>query len=418
MAAANETNHEPERPERDEQALAVTKQSTTADTETGKDLVEKRWLPGSEFVSTSVRSSGARRGVGWVALALIIALAVIPIGIWIRYASDHVTSTNAIVRGHLGEIGTQLDGIVTQVEVDAGDRVFADQVLVRLEDRQLRAEALEARATVDALEQRIEVERLAIGHEQRRIEQQVQESSAALRAADAQSDAAQIRAEDALRFQELREELFEDGGAVSGEDLRDADTERRTAEALYLGTLAEQAVASSARDKARLANDALAIRERQIGILQSELLQAEARVSKAEADLDGATIRAPADGAIVRRIVQAGGSVEVGQPIISMWLGKDVWIEAWIDEDDIADVALGSQAMVTMNSFPGREFTGIVENIGLTTDFEMPESEVPQPRNSRMRGAPVVGVRIQLDNPPAELLPGLSAIVAIEKPTD
>jgi hypothetical protein len=32
-----------------------------------------------------------------------------------------------------------------------------------------------------------------------------------------------------------------------------------------------------------------------------------------------------------------------------------------------------------------------------------------------MRSAPVVGVRIRLDDPPLELLPGLSAIVAIRK---
>jgi len=33
-----------------------------------------------------------------------------------------------------------------------------------------------------------------------------------------------------------------------------------------------------------------------------------------------------------------------------------------------------------------------------------------------MRGAPVVGVGIRLENPPPVLLPGLSAIVAIRRP--
>lgn len=78
---------------------------------------------------------------------------------------------------------------------------------------------------------------------------------------------------------------------------------------------------------------------------------------------------------------------------------------------------VGSVAKVTLQSFPEREFTGVVDKIGLTTDFEMPPSEVPQPRFARMRGAPVVGVGIRLQNPPAELLPGLSVVVGISKST-
>ena len=157
------------------------------------------------------------------------------------------------------------------------------------------------------------------------------------------------------------------------------------------------------------------IRERRVGSLEADLLSAEARLMGTEADLEGAVIRAPADGAVVRRIIQPGGSVEVGQPIISMWLGNDVWIEAWIDEEDIGFVKLGSKAMVTLHSVPGRDFEGVVDKIGLATDLEIPESEVPQPRNTRMSGAPVVGVRIRLDDPPLDLLPGLSAVVAIER---
>jgi membrane fusion protein (multidrug efflux system) len=145
------------------------------------------------------------------------------------------------------------------------------------------------------------------------------------------------------------------------------------------------------------------------------LLRAQARLERAEADLDSASIRAPEDGSIVRRIVQPGGSVEAGQPIIVMRLGHDVWIEAWVDEDDIGFVRLGSIATVTFHSLPGREFTGVVDNIGLTTDLEVPAADVPKPRSSRMRSAPVVGLRIRLEKPPPELVPGLSAVVAIRK---
>jgi multidrug resistance efflux pump len=98
-----------------------------------------------------------------------------------------------------------------------------------------------------------------------------------------------------------------------------------------------------------------------------------------------------------------------------MWLGDDLWVESWIDEEELGSVRVGSEATVTFHALPGQEFSGTVERIGLATDLEIPEEEVPQPRFSRMRGAPVVGVRIRLDDQPSNLMPGLSAVVAIRR---
>jgi membrane fusion protein (multidrug efflux system) len=350
----------------------------------------------------------------WLFPALLLVLAV-PVFFWVRYQSQNVTSKNAAVRGHLAEIGTRLSGVVTKVEVDVGDRVKAGQVLVRLEDRHLRAEVDEARAVFEALKRTIDVEHMNVSHERRRIAQQQQEAAAKVKAADAQAAAAQIQMEEARREYALRESLFSRDGIVSGEDVRNAETRQRTTEAKLDEAQANSAAAKSQGQTVRLAGDAIDIQERKVGVLDAELQRAQARLDRAQADLDDTVLRAPEDGAIVRRIVQPGGSVEAGQPIISMWLGKDVWIEAWIDEDDIAWVGLGSVATVRFHSFPGREFRGVVDKVGLSTDLELPDSAVPQPRSSRMRSAPVVGVRIRLDDPPLELLPGLSAIVAIRK---
>lgn len=100
-------------------------------------------------------------------------------------------------------------------------------------------------------------------------------------------------------------------------------------------------------------------------------------------------------------------------PVILMSIGDDIWIEAWIDEDQIHHVKIGNPAVVTLPSYPGQEFDGVVDAIGVATDFEQPVDAVPQPRATRMKGAPVISVRVRLDSPPVSLLPGLSATVAI-----
>jgi len=361
------------------------------------------------------RRQRAWRSARWGVIPVALLAIVTPLFIWLQYQSHHVTSKNAAVRGHLAEIGTRLTGQVTKVEVDVGDKVVAGQVLVRLEDRHLRAEVDEARAQVEGLNQTIEVERLGIAHERRRIGQQEQEAAARVDAAEAQTEGARIRANDARRDRELRESLFVGDGVVSREDVRSAETRQLTTAADLQAARANSALAKAAGRAVSLEGDAVTIREHKLGVLEAELLRAKARLGRAEADLDSVSIRAPEDGSIVRRIAQPGGSVEAGQPIIVMRLGEDVWVEAWVDEDDIGSVSLGSVATVTFHSLPGREFTGVVDQIGLTTDLEVPASDVPRPRFSRMRSAPVVGMRIRLEQPPPELVPGLSAVVAIRK---
>ena len=87
----------------------------------------------------------------------------------------------------------------------------------------------------------------------------------------------------------------------------------------------------------------------------------------------------------------------------------------WGSETTRLAVSRRNAATVTLKSYPDHEFRGVVESIGVSTDFELPESEVPQPRQQRMRGTPVVAVRIRLDETDATLLPGLSAAVSIRR---
>ena len=375
-----------------------------------KPLVPARFQAAARELTVRVR-----RHYGAVVACGVLLLLAAPVAAWLHYQSDYVISRNAIVKGQLAQVGTRLEGVLIKIEVADGQRVRAGQVLARLDDGHIRAAMQAARAEVSGLERELEVERSAIDHEQRVLQNSLRGATANLSAAAAEIEAAESRAEDAQAYYKARQALFASGGAISGELVREAQAKARTARALVKSARAEHAAAQSAEQRAELDSEGLELRKQRVAVLEAALSRAQARLAVAQADLDGTLIRAPADGAVVRRMLQPGGSVDVGTPVMSLWLGDDVWIEAWLDEDDIPFVKPGSVARVTLQSFPGREFTGVVERIGLTTDFEMPPSEVPQPRFARMRGAPVVGVGIRLENPPGQLLPGLSAVVGIRK---
>lgn len=375
----------------------------------------ERFVPARFQAAARELTLQARRHYAVLIACGVLLLLAAPVAAWWHYQSDYVMSRNAIVKGQLAQVGTRLQGVLMKIEVADGQRVQAGQVLARLDDSHIRAEVQAARAEVSGLERELEVERSAIDHEQRVLQNSLREASANLSAAAAEIEAAESRAEDAQGYYKARQALFASGGAISGELVREARAKARTAQALVKSARAEHAAAQSAEQRAELDSEGLELRKQRVAVLEAALSRARARLAVAQADLDGTLIRAPADGAVVRRMLQPGGSVDVGTPVMSLWLGDDVWIEAWLDEDDIPFVKAGSAARVTLQSFPGREFAGVVERIGLTTDFEMPASEVPQPRFARMRGAPVVGVGIRLEDPPEQLLPGLSAVVGIRK---
>jgi multidrug resistance efflux pump len=303
---------------------------------------------------------------------------------------------------------------VADVLVDAGDRVRSGQVMAYLKDQQLQARVQSRESQLQKASLELEVERLAIEQERRKLQGRVAEATAELAAAEAQVQAAESRAEDAREHHEVAASLAE-AGATAREKVREAEADRRTAEALLVAAMAEWEAAKAALHSSKVQSEGLSVREERVAVLESRVAAARAELEERKADLEATKIRAPDDGWVVRRIVEPGTSLEIGQPIVSVWLGDDVWVEAWIDEEDLSDVKVGSAAEVTLKPFPDRVYTGVVEAVGVSTDYEVPESEVPQPRHSRMRRTPVFLVRVTLDDPTEDLVPGLSAVVAIRK---
>ena len=355
-----------------------------------------------------------RRIVGWGIALVVVVLVVLGMSSWINYRSHYVTSSNAIVRGHLAELGSRIAAVVRSVEVEAGHQVAKGDILLRFDDGHLRAKAEAARAELALLERELEVEKRAIQHERRLLDEQDLEGKANLAAAEADLAATRIQTEDAKQRFEVQKQLEKEKVAPA-EMVRAAKADWDMRVELLKSGQAKYGALRAAENRRRLARAALDIREFSLGTREAQVEKARATRDIAAADLRDAVIRAPESGAIVRRVVQPGASVEPGLPTLVMWLGNQLWVEAWVDESDVAMIDAGSKAVVTFPSFPGREFVGRVTAVGFASDYEVPEEEVPRPKAVRMRSDPVVNVRIELDAPPAQLRPGLSAVIAIER---
>ena len=83
-----------------------------------------------------------------------------------------------------------------------------------------------------------------------------------------------------------------------------------------------------------------------------------------------------------------------------------VTLTVYIPEDVYGQISLGDQALVTVDSFAGKTFTGFVTQISDQAEFTPRNVQTVEGRTST-----VYAVKLTLENPQLELKPGMPADV-------
>ncbi|MFH1854747.1 MAG: efflux RND transporter periplasmic adaptor subunit, partial [Candidatus Omnitrophota bacterium] len=120
---------------------------------------------------------------------------------------------------------------------------------------------------------------------------------------------------------------------------------------------------------------------------------AEIELKSAEAELKKTELNAPRDGVLGSRDAEVGEFVTPQDKIATLYDTAEVFVELGLVEKDIDKVMLGQKVKVTVDAYPGRVFSGTVDNM-----FPIIEGK------SR-----TLTVRVRLENPDAMLLPGMFA---------
>jgi membrane fusion protein (multidrug efflux system) len=94
-----------------------------------------------------------------------------------------------------------------------------------------------------------------------------------------------------------------------------------------------------------------------------------AQLKLAELQVEYATIRAPADGYVGRKNVEIGNRVSAGQTLLVV-VEPDVWVVGNFKETQLAHMRVGQPARVTIDSIPGKVFTGRVDSFAPATGNE------------------------------------------------
>lgn len=114
-------------------------------------------------------------------------------------------------------------------------------------------------------------------------------------------------------------------------------------------------------------------------------------------------ITADCEGRVIST-APSGAAVQSGSAIASLAYEDELCVSAAISELDIAKIAVGQRAAITLAAYPDEEFTGTVTDIAVAA-------------RDRYNGAvleTVVDITITPDNPDERLKSGLSADVSVE----
>ncbi|HXG23449.1 MAG TPA: efflux RND transporter periplasmic adaptor subunit [Chthonomonadales bacterium] len=123
---------------------------------------------------------------------------------------------------------------------------------------------------------------------------------------------------------------------------------------------------------------------------RASYLRAQQRKASAQQVLAGLrerTIVAPFNGVIGRRYVDPGDLATPSTPLFSVVEAEHAWIEAEVDEQDLAPVRQGQPVVISVPAYAGREFAGRVVRVGVEA---IPQTEV-------RTGARIVRVRVRLE---------------------
>ena len=121
----------------------------------------------AEKAAVENKSAGGRRGFGKKRIILpVILFLVIGAAIflyWFIYLRGYVSTDDAYIDGDRMVISAKTLGRITQLNVDEGDTVQQEQLLVVLDDSDLQADLARAGAKIDFAKQSAELARVDLG---------------------------------------------------------------------------------------------------------------------------------------------------------------------------------------------------------------------------------------------------------------
>ncbi|MGO8908910.1 MAG: HlyD family secretion protein [Bradyrhizobium sp.] len=262
---------------------------------------------------------------------------------------------------------------IVELPFNEGQWVKAGTLLSRLDDSDYRQQVAISEATLD-----VQKRQLATAEQNCAAAQKLLES-----------DAADLELAK-LEFTRADDLMKKGAGTIEARDLTRATLKKANA-----GIERDEALAQAA--------------ERQIELAKANILNAEEALKLAKIVLDYTVLTAPFDGVITVRQAELGEIMVPGTPVLTLADLDHIWLRAYINETDIGKIRLDQAATVKTDTYPGKSYKGRVSFISSAAEFTPKSVETHAERVTL-----VYRIKIDIDNPTHELVPGMPADAVLE----
>lgn len=239
-------------------------------------------------------------------------------------------------------VGPRMGGRVEKIFAQEGDLLRAGQAIVQLDAAELKARRDLAAAQINS----------------------------AIHDTEAQAAQLEFMRDDAVRQQDLRKR-----NVVSPSDAERAGSIAR----------AQEKVVEAARMR---------------------VVQARAQLADIDAQLAEMQVKAPTDSILEVLSVKVGDVLAANREVATLILPQNLWVRVFVPEPWLGLIKVGEPVRIRVDSFPGKDFAGTVEQINRHAEFT--------PRNVQTvedRIRQVFGVKIRLENKEDKLRAGMAADV-------
>ena len=366
-----------------------------------------------ESTSTPKNEEQSGEGLGVKSRLRRVALIAIPIvvlgslGFWLS-TRNQVSTEDAQVDGPMVSIAAKVQGTVASLKVRDNELVQPGQVLLTVDDQDIRAALDKAKAELDEAQARM----TASGADTQAAQEAYQSAQsaevavaeanvAARQAGQGKAQADLERMKPLAQRHEISALAFD--GYRTAADVADQELEaaRKRLDAARQDVKIRRSGATSAQAKEQATAATIA--------------KARASVHALELQLGYCTVAAPTAGLVTRRTVEAGQIIQPGQTLLTLVPINAVWVTANYKETQLKDVRPGQEAEIEVD-MNGRVLKGKVDSISASTGSKLSLFPPENAAGNFVKVVQRIPVKILLDPKEAEaagLRPGLNVTATI-----
>ena len=346
-------------------------------------------------------------------VGVLAALSIVVAAWWVWDRLTHVHVVDARIAASMITVSPRVQGWLSEVLATDGQTLEVGDIIARIDDREARLSLNEADARLQSLD--AEVQRITALRKltKARVAARIAGAKSSLAATESALLAARAeltrvesdwqRASPLLEREIISREIWE---------LKRSEYEQ--AQQSVLTHDAEKSAAHAHYQEALVGVQEMDVLQAEFDRKVHERGQARAQRDRLAVILDDHSVTSPINGVVDETFVDPGEHVRRGQPIVIVHDPNRVWVRANIKETDVRHLAIGTAAKITVDAYPGREFAGLIAQIGNAATSQFRLLPNPNPSGNFTKITQRLEVHIEIEQDQGLLKPGMMVEVEID----